>query len=419
MQTKRTFSDEFDLSKSSKSATHPVESQQESHTSSTSKVERKVNHEKPIANLMSKAATVPTLHPTVAPIVTVGSAPDLGSDTMLLIICANRPEYLKRTLEAVAKYRPQDLPIFISQDGADPGVEKLIKGTFLHLQLRSPDVEFIHKQHHGDGNYENGYFRLAAHYKWALDQAFSLPSVRRVIILEEDLVVAPDFFELFAATAPLLDRDATLLAVSAWNDNGMAQAVRDPAQLYRSDFFPGLGWMMPRRIWEELGPKWPRAYWDDWLRESKQRQGRHIIRPEICRTFHIGQKGVSNAQYSTYLNSIRLNENAVAFRTMDLSYLQLPQWDDIYLGQVRASTLVSLEDARSGRGLLTAKRTGNKEVRVVYGAFEGPGNSYSKLAEWAGAMDNVKAGVPRTAYKGVVTLWKGEVKVHLVPANFK
>jgi alpha-1,3-mannosyl-glycoprotein beta-1,2-N-acetylglucosaminyltransferase len=343
---------------------------------------------------------------------------NLASETMLLIICANRPEYLKRTLEAVAKYRPPELPIFVSQDGSDPSVDKLIKGTFLHLQLASPDVQFIHKQHNNDGYYENGYFRLAAHYKWALDQVFSLPTVKRVIILEEDLLIAPDFFELFTATAPMLDTDPTLLAVSAWNDNGMQGMVRDPAQLYRSDFFPGLGWMMPRRIWDELGPKWPRAYWDDWLREPKQRQGRHIIRPEICRTFHIGQKGVSNAQYSTYLNSIRLNENAVEFAKMDLSYLQLAKWDAIYLGQVRAAALITLEDARSGRALLSAKRSGTKEVKVVYGAFEGPGNSYSGLAAWSGAMDNVKAGVPRTAYKGIVTIWKGEIKVHLVPASF-
>ena len=343
----------------------------------------------------------------------------LGSDTMLLIICANRPEYLQRTLEAVAKYHPTDLPIFISQDGDDARVQKLIKGTFLHLQLSCPDTQFIHRQHISNEFYENGYFRLASHYKWALDQVFAIKGVERVIILEEDLLIAPDFFDLFAATADILDTDKQLLAVSAWNDNGMQQSVRDNTQLFRSDFFPGLGWMLPKRVWTELGPRWPRAYWDDWLREPKQRQGRHIIRPEVCRTLHIGQKGVSNAQYSKYLTSIKLNDAAVPFTTMDLSYLQLAKWDEIYLNQVRAATLLSLDDARSGRGLLTAKRTGKMEVRVVYGQFEGSGNSFSRLAEWAGAMDNVKAGVPRTAYKGIVTVWKGEVRVHLVPASFQ
>ena len=27
--------------------------------------------------------------------------------------------------------------------------------------------------------------------------------------------------------------------------------------LYRSDFFPGLGWMLKKNLWEELKPKWP------------------------------------------------------------------------------------------------------------------------------------------------------------------
>lgn len=27
--------------------------------------------------------------------------------------------------------------------------------------------------------------------------------------------------------------------------------------LYRTDFFPGLGWMLERTVWQELESKWP------------------------------------------------------------------------------------------------------------------------------------------------------------------
>ena len=43
---------------------------------------------------------------------------------------------------------------------------------------------------------------------------------------------------------------------------------------------------------------------------------------------------------------------------------------------------------------------------------------FEKLARWAGVMDNIKANVPRTAYKGVVSLWIGSSKLHLVPKGF-
>ena len=58
---------------------------------------------------------------------------------------------------------------------------------------------------------------------------------RQVIILEEDLEVAPDSFDYFAAAAPLLDDPAErLLAVSAWNDNGQEAHVKDATAVYRS-----------------------------------------------------------------------------------------------------------------------------------------------------------------------------------------
>lgn len=32
--------------------------------------------------------------------------------------------------------------------------------------------------------------------------------------------------------------------------------VRNATQLYRSDFFPGLGWMLNRRVWDSVAHKW-------------------------------------------------------------------------------------------------------------------------------------------------------------------
>jgi len=43
------------------------------------------------------------------------------------------------------------------------------------------------------------------------------------------------------------------------------------------------------QAWEELGPKWPEAFWDDWLREPPQRKGRQFLRPEISRSYTFGE----------------------------------------------------------------------------------------------------------------------------------
>lgn len=55
-------------------------------------------------------------------------------------------------------------------------------------------------------------------------------------------------------------------------------------KVHRSDFFPGLGWMMQRSLWLEFRKKWPYGFWDDWMREPENRKGRACLRPEISRT---------------------------------------------------------------------------------------------------------------------------------------
>jgi alpha-1,3-mannosyl-glycoprotein beta-1,2-N-acetylglucosaminyltransferase len=42
--------------------------------------------------------------------------------------------------------------------------------------------------------------------------------------------------------------------------------------------------MMTRSFWIEIRKKWPKGFWDDWLRDGVQRKNRACLRPEISRT---------------------------------------------------------------------------------------------------------------------------------------
>lgn len=212
----------------------------------------------------------------------------------LVVFTCQRAEYLKQTLSEVMKYIPQSCeigcPVIVSQDGNNPEVREVIQSF-----QQSGKVPVIHLEHESvrrslRGGPSAAYKALAVHYGWALERIFSGKAnpthgkPDRILILEEDLHISPDFFDYFGAMAPLLDSDESILAVSAFNDNGKKGKVRDATRVLRSDFFPGLGWMMTRRLWDqELSSKWPDGYWDDWLREPVQRKGRHILRPEVRR----------------------------------------------------------------------------------------------------------------------------------------
>ena len=335
---------------------------------------------------------------------------------MLLVIAFERAESLRRSLGSVLRHHPcgSGPRVVVSQDGGretprwrEAKEEILAAKSYLAKKCGpalAPMRVVVHDQTGGG----DGYHKLARHFGAAFADAFD-DETRRVIVLEEDLEVAPDFFDFFAAVAPALDGDATLLAASAWNDNGVRGRVDvalDASAVVRSDFFGGLGWMITAKIWAELAPKWPEAYWDDWLREPAQRKNRQILRPAVCRTFHVASRtGTSNNQYGTFLANILLAPGPP--RPFDLRYATAEAADAKLLADLAAAPQADVAQIDGARPA---------SARVVYDGVAAPGpRSFPALAKKLGVMDNEKAGVPRGAYRGVVAFRRGPTTVFLAP----
>lgn len=334
----------------------------------------------------------------------------------VLVICYNRPEYLTRTLGSIGAAWPSQGKgprVLVSQDGTHSGVAGVARTGADTIKASWPagtsgNLQFSHVQHtqsRHPGDDVSGYAALARHFGWAITRAFQSAPTQYVIIVEDDLELAGDFFSYFAAVAPLLDADSTLLAASAYNDIGQAEFVGDPGRVVRSDFFPGLGWMLTRSRWGELGPKWPGGYWDDWLREPAQRQGRNILRPEVSRSRTFGEKGVSRAQFfHKYLGNIHLNTAPAQWGSADLSYLDKAQWDSdlaaVVGGASKSASVAALAQQSCGPSpdlaapvvfpgehgwlapstMQAAGGLGAAAFKVEYSGFTGAGG-YERLAQ--------------------------------------
>ena len=192
-----------------------------------------------------------------------------------------------------------------------------------------------------------------------------------------------------------------------------------------------------RDLWSELMVKWPRSYWDDWMREPAQRKGlnlfksgcsismkrpfalkttafyllsftgRSCIRPEVSRTKTFGKIGVSNGLfYEKHLKYIVLNTKFVPFTVLDLSFLGKEQYDEGWVSEVYRTPLVTLEDLKGGR-----VKKSTKAVRLAYHTRE----AYKRSAKALGIMEDFKSGVPRTAYRGIVSFMHSGVRVYLAP----
>ncbi|CDP14492.1 unnamed protein product [Coffea canephora] len=320
----------------------------------------------------------------------------------VVVMACNRADYLERTIKSILKYQKSvasKFPLFISQDGSDPNVKNRALSYDQLTYMQHLDYEPVHPDRPGE---LIAYYKIARHYKWALDQLFYKHNFSRVIILEDDMEIAPDFFAYFEAGAMLLDSDKSIMAISSWNDNGQKQFVQDPYALYRSDFFPGLGWMLSISTWDELSAKVQSfehfldqtfTYWDDWLRQKENHKGRQFVRPEVCRTYNFGEHGSSLGQFfKQYLKPIKLNDVQVDWKSMDLSYLMEDKYVKHFAELVKNAKPVYGADA-----VLKAYNI-DGDVRIQYRDqmdFEFIARQFGIFEEW-------KDGIPRASYKGVV-----------------
>nr|CAD7586861.1 unnamed protein product [Timema genevievae] len=352
-----------------------------------------------------------------------------GAPVIAVLVFACNRVTVSRCLDQLIKNRPSQaqFPIIVSQDCAHKPTAEVIASygeQLFHIEqpdqseivvsclvLQQPDLSEIvippkEKKF-------KGYYKISRHYGWALNQTLFKYNFDTVIIVEDDLDLSTDFFEYFLGTYPLLQKDPTLWCVSAWNDNGKTGLVDEnsPELLYRTDFFPGLGWMMKKSVWEELSFKWPLAYWDDWIRQPEQRRNRACIRPELSRTRTFGKVGVSNGHFfEKHLKYIKLNEKFVPFTKLNLSYLLKDNYDVQFVKQVYESPVITYQELKSGPIVHEGP------VRIPYHTND----IYKRTSKMLGLMEDFRSGVPRTGYRGVVSfMYKGR-RVYLAPnANWK
>lgn len=286
------------------------------------------------------------------------TAPLAGSATLLgyrkvipiLVLAHARPKYLQRTFDSLLRHRQghERFPLIASQDGEDEAVADLCEAYIQvgklseHLRF-SPPPELLKATHRT----RRGHQRMTAHLKWALDLLFLQRGHSQLVVIEEDMEVAPDFFSYFGATLPLLHADPCLFCVSAWNDNGKPEVSSDLTAVFRTTHFPGLAWMLLESLWREVRVRWPLESWSEHLRRDDVRQGRHCLRPEVPRARTFGEVGLAlhgNAAFKQHHARLLLNEEPIDWASVNLSLVaSAARFEEHLIGRLKASQLLTVQ----------------------------------------------------------------------------
>ncbi|CAE7203368.1 Mgat1 [Symbiodinium natans] len=316
-----------------------------------------------------------------------------GGRAGIVILAHDRPDCLARCLESLAQQ--PDLGLVASVVSLDhkesfQTMEAVVdKYSKFNINVwRKPD----------DPSLKVAVAKIAAHFKFALSQSFEVAGFEFAIFVENDLTLAPDFLWYFRLTAPLLERDPSIWCVSAWNDNGFLELAPDEHRLFRTDYFPGLGWMIRNSTWPLLRESWPRfpsTGWDHWIRHGSAVSTfskRDCIAPEAPRTRHVDTKG-TNVKAGTPI--LKLLEKMA---TSKLPHGELHDVTYLLRDEYEATVHRILQDGEVVQSVntLSALSTGRKSGR--YQLIPYVREEFSSLAKKL----QLYPGQPRGGWRGII-----------------
>ena len=330
----------------------------------------------------------------------------LTSTFPIAIIAGDRGSYLRQVLSAFFKapgFVPENLIVF--QDGY--GLETFAVARQFGIRLvRFPKTD---SKNHKEDTFNHA-DHIATNYKRSLDALWSMyPNSEFVFIMEDDLIVSPDFFDYFNQLVPVLRADKTLFSASAWNDNGYGHSAKDPTMVYRTEFFPGLGWIMSRKYWlEVVEPSWPKCCqgysWDLFMRDVLKGRGLDTLYPDVSRTYHIGKTGanVFNQFFNGYFREHALAKDS-HYKLEGLDKLGPKSYSDLLADLISRAKTVDHEEDPCDQHFITE----GEDLLVLYYYQRDSRESKQALAI-AGCLnlwnvDKVRGmfnGVLRTHYRG-------------------
>lgn len=87
-------------------------------------------------------------------------------------------------------------------------------------------------------------------FEKALEEIWKLyPTATHVIVFEEEVIPTKDFLHFMSQCWASLNKDPTLIGISAWNENGFENISSLPDVAYRGRMFPGLGFLLTKSFY--------------------------------------------------------------------------------------------------------------------------------------------------------------------------
>lgn len=219
---------------------------------------------------------------------------DISGKNLITSVCFNRPQYYKKSINALLECRGiENYALIVNQDGDDPETNEFVESikeipvVWYKNKTLLPFKRINKKKRLTSFDV----FGCPANVFVSLYRTFEIHKTDKVIVLEDDIVPAPDFLSYFEFCFPIA-KDRRIFTISSYFRSVDNRRIEDVTV---SNWFCPSGWGIRREVWDEIKQDWgfDNKYggWD-WKINKRLIKNRWVIEPFVSRSQNIGEKGI-------------------------------------------------------------------------------------------------------------------------------
>lgn len=181
----------------------------------------------------------------------------------------------------------------------------------------------------------------------AIEKFFAQTNSKYVIVIEEEIVLTPDFLHFLSQCLPALEADDSLFGVSAFNYNGFETTSGDKTRVNRMEDFPGLAFLLKRSVYKSqmksnMEKCCQQRSWDSWT----LKQSGEMLVPDVSRVFRLPYQSASDDD--SYLENLfyqpRLTITEYGAKIKNVNSLKSSSYEDELKKEIKASKPFPLKE---------------------------------------------------------------------------
>lgn len=239
-----------------------------------------------------------------------------------------------------------------------------------------------------------------------------------LMVFEEEVVARRHYLSFMAQSLDVIKKDESLIGVNSWNENGYTGTSSLPGVVYRTESFPGFGFLLKKSFYDQnmkdnMASCCSKRSWNGWL--SGKLSGKEMLVPDTSFVLRRPVEDTTHSELLTHLfNRPRIHQRFDPILIRNKENLVNVKYEEYLKEAIESAVAVKITDAASCKKDIIPPDVSGKNFAIYF--EQNDANDEKTLSFLCRCFNlfSLKDQKLRGKHRGLIRFSKGENHVFLI-----